>query len=239
MNRQTRILMLALALLALAGVYAYWALPTQQHVGDRRPTGKRASMEKPAVTTAGGLHLEQLQRSVPQFAGVRRDIFHFKVAPPPPPPPPKIVQPLPPPPPVAKPVSPPPPVAVTTVTAAHFNYLGRLNKQGKQLLFLASGKDIYLVAPGDQFGDQKQFLLKSADDDQVVIEQKDLNRPIVINLAEQQSATTLPNQPAGLGRPQQHPATGVVPTSPPALHLPPGSAPPSTRGIPNFRRYRP
>jgi len=237
MNRQKRFLMLLLALLALSGAYAYWSLPTQQRVASEAEPGARGADRKAVAAAGSGLKLEQLQQSVPEFAGVRRDIFNFKKAPPPPPPPPpKIEKPLPPPPPPT--ITPPPPMAVPSVAAARFDFLGLLSKGEKDLLFLASGKDIYLVAAGDRFGDQQRFLLKSVDESSIVIEQQGLDHPIVINLMEQDSSGTSV-RPSALSRPLPGPAPVVAPTTrPPASQAPADTAPPTQR-FRSFKRYRP
>jgi len=237
MNRQKRLLMLLLALLALAGVYSYWALPTQQRATGGPRSGTLSVPRSSPGTTGSGLTVEQLLQSPPASAGVKRDLFNFKkAAPPPPPPPPKIVNPLPPPPPVA---AQPPPVAAPSVAAAQFDFLGQLSKGDKDLWFLASGKDIYLVATGDRFGEQQQFLLKSADKDELTIEQQGLNRPIVIRLAEQDGGGASA-RPAGVSypaaRPVARPSTGVVPPRPP--QTPVDQAPPANR-FRSFKRYRP
>jgi len=243
MNRQKRLLMLLLALLALAGVYSYWALPTQQRVaGGTRPGNISAPRSSPGAT-GSGLKVEQLLQSTPESAGVKRDIFNFKQAPPPPPPPPpKIVNPLPPPPP---PVAvQPPPVVAPSVAAGQFEFLGQLSKGDKDLWFLASGKDIYLVATGDKFGDQQQFLLKSADKDELTIEQQGLPRPIVIRLAEQDGGGSSARS-AGVSYPAPRPVAvpGAPPGARPGTIVVPSQAPfeqaPPAQRFRSFKRYRP
>jgi len=228
MNRQKRILSWLLGLLLLSGVYAWWSSPVQQHAEPRSgsPAGlsNKQSPGAASVPDDATLHLELLARAEEAYGRTERDIFSFKVlAPPPPPPPPKIEQPVPPPPP--PPVEVVQPVAIGPA-AARFDFLGSLQKEGRQLVFLASGQDIYLVAEGQRFGKQDEFLLAGIEDNRIRIEQRGISQQIMVQTAE--------------------PDVRVDGTSGPGLALPPESAtetPPHplgsfNRSLPRMRNFK-
>jgi len=213
MNREKKLLIWLLGMLCLAGLYAWWAAPMQQRVakpGDKPVStpGSRPSATGGDSSKATSLHLERLARADDGFGRIERDIFSFKVVAPPPP---RIVKPVPPPPPVQQsvPVQPVPPVVAGPV-AARFDFLGSLEKEGRQLVFLASGQNIYLVAEGQRFGSRDEFLLKSVGTQNLRIEQQGLAQPITVPTAESDARDRSRSVP-GIGLPTAAPVTPSQP----------------------------
>lgn len=227
MKRQKRLLAVLLLLLAAAVAYAIWATPEQTRIESAgNASGRRGPLpgaDGPEGLSGNNHHLalELLQRSVASPVVVERDIFNFKVEPPPPPP--KIERPVPPPPPpVPAPVvrqAPPPPVV-------NFDFLGLLRKGEVPVVFLASGKEIFLVRPGDQFGKQGEYRLVSVTDTRLEIETDPNSPPVIVPLGD----------PAGggsdgrtMGQPTDADDFGGRPVAPPA----------GRPRLPSFKRYGP
>jgi hypothetical protein len=216
MNRQKKLLSLLLVGLALSIGYAYRVA----NPGSRSTMPGRAAKQKGSEASSQTplrLNLALLEHNEAPPAEVNRDIFNFKVIPPPPPPPPpKIEKPLPPPPPVVQQAPPTPQV--------QFNFLGLLDKEGTQVVFLSSGQELFLARPGDRFGSQNQYLLRSISDKQVVIEDGEGTAPILLNIEEPDVGAS----PGGAGIPAGMP--GAFSADGGAM------APPAVR--PRFQNFR-
>lgn len=201
MTREKKLLLWLLGLLCLAGVYSWWRSPVQQRI--EKPAGEPAAAaqsQRPGADREGSretaLHLELLAGGEAGFGRIERDIFSFKAAAPPPPP--RIEQPVPPPPPsVPQPVQSVAPVPTGPVPA-RFDFLGSLEKEGRQLVFLASGPNIYLVAEGQRFGGQDEFLLKRVEAQSLSIEQQGIAQPIRVQTVEPEVPVPSSSSP-GLG----------------------------------------
>lgn len=154
MNRQKLILAILLLILALALLYSFWRTPRQQRVAKLKYTpgvvAETVRTVKPVPLDEERVHLELLDRKTRRFSGFRRNIFRpiFQ----------EEVNSLPPaarllaspPPPV---VPPPPPVVEPTLLQrdlAAFTFLGFLKKEQRKTIFLAKGKEIFLVRKGDR-----------------------------------------------------------------------------------------
>ncbi len=156
MNRQKLTLAILLLILALALLYSFWQTPQLQRVAKLKYTpgavAETVRSVKPAPLDEKKVHLELLDQKSRRFSGFRRNIFRpifqeevISL-------PQAIRLPTAPPPPV---LPPPPPVVVVEPTPlqrdlAAFTFLGFLKKEQRKTIFLAKGKEIFLVRKGDR-----------------------------------------------------------------------------------------
>ena len=154
MNRQKLTLAILLLILALALLYSFWQIPRQQRVAKLKYTpgvvAETVRTVKPSPLDEKRVHLELLDRKTRRFSGFRRNIFRpffqeesnslpqaarLPASPPPPvvPPPPPVVEPTP-----------------LQRDLAAFTFLGFLKKEQRKTIFLAKGKEIFLVRKGDR-----------------------------------------------------------------------------------------
>jgi len=139
----------------LALLYSFWRTPRQQRVAKLKYTpgvvAETVRTVKPAPLDEKRVHLELLDRKTRRFSGFRRNIFRpifqeeaislpqaarLPVSPPPlvvPPPPPVVLEPTP-----------------LQRDLAAFTFLGFLKKEQHKTIFLAKGKEIFLVRKGDR-----------------------------------------------------------------------------------------
>lgn len=173
MNRQRLLLAGLGGLLVLSVLYAFLATPRQQKAPDRnvatRVVVKGKGGDK-AMVTGERLHLDQLAVETEPFPGAGRDIFHFYVKPAPPQAirpvtmaaPPVAVEPPPPPPPPSQ-------EQLLREAAAHFTFIGYLEKSGVKTVFLTSAGEIYLVKAGDRFGKSNEMVAREVTPKELVI----------------------------------------------------------------------
>lgn len=171
MKRKKRLLLILVVLLLGALYYAYLTTPMSRRVERSGVTGT-VDRDGPAAGLARSpgqdLLLDRLERQGTTAPKVERDIFNFyrKPVAARPAPKPEPVEPPPPPPPPSPVVEPPPP---PTIPPARISYLGLLEKSGDKRFFLASDDEIFVVRPGEEFGDQNRFQVKSFDGEKLVI----------------------------------------------------------------------
>ena len=185
MNRQKLTLLILVALLALAFVYAYFRTPRQKTV-ERLANAPGAPAAEGTKGTAkveeNKLNLALLDRPLPRFSGFKRNIFWLatpetKKKLPPPPPPPPFKPPSPPPPP-----PPPPPPSPVTMEMAKFTFLGFLKKDNKKTIFLHKDNEIILVKKGDKIANK--YEVTNITDDVLTINSISGGGQIVIPLVE-------------------------------------------------------
>jgi hypothetical protein len=180
MNRQKVLLLVLLALLAVAVMYAYFRMPEQKTAAKSKSTPGGPAETRKAETAKGGdlkrVRLDLLDRLVPRFTGFKRNIFWLrpyatakKLPPPPPPPPPS-----------------PPPKAPQPVAAvkeiAKFTFLGFLKNDAGKFVFLSKDKEIFVVKKGDKIANT--FLVTNVSDDFMTINTVSGGDEIVIPLVE-------------------------------------------------------
>lgn len=208
MKRHHLLILLLLGLVG-AAVYAIWYNPSDQaRTSPVGHSGKahQGSLRKPGAQELA-LKLELLEGAKDGFSEVKRDIFNFYTPPPAPaPPPPVVKQPLPPPPPVA--TAPAAAPIVREAPAARFRYLGMLDKEGDQAVFLATGKELYIVRNGMRFGKNNQFFIEDLSPEEISIRQQGRTSLIRVSLVEAEEPST--SMPSSTIRGQGSPFSGAA-----------------------------
>lgn len=226
MNRKRLLLIALLVALALSVGYAYRTMPRQDRVEASRV---EAHQQKPAPQTkdqpgaAKGqrLQFELLGEEAAPFPGAERDIFNFQekkmVAAKPSRP---VEQPEAAPPPL--PPSPPASRQIMQKDLSEFRFLGFLEIADRQMVFLSSGDEIYVVRQGERFGRDQEFEVKDISENILMVQrrgQMDMER---IFLIEKDSPDASISAPARI-TPPPIPAMGET-------ELPQGMSAPARRG---------
>ena len=185
MNRQKVLLLVLVAVLVLAVIYAFLRMPEQKTVGKLKnvPGGPVEARKGVLVkTTLKKVNLELLDKPMPRFSGFKRNIFWLrpyetvKKLPPPPPPP----QPLPPP--------PPPPSAEELLSQAvraelaKFTFLGFLLKDNRRTVFLSKDKEIFVVKKGERIANK--YEVSAISDEDLTLSSTSGHGQIIIPLIE-------------------------------------------------------
>jgi hypothetical protein len=220
MNRQRLLLAILLVIFVLAVVYSAVRFPRQKQVDKLTfVPGSAANMPKGAPSSGQEslVRLDLLQKNQAPFKGFKRNIFAplfrdmsklppvKQVAPPPPPPPPP----------------PPDPQAIEAARIeqelAQFTYLGYLEKEKVKTVFLAQGKDIYVVKIGGKIAGQYEIkaLTPEAITLQVLSSGKEVFIPVLENRPLTPSGGSRVPMPAVTRRPPAQ-AAGSQPPAPAA-----------------------
>jgi hypothetical protein len=134
-------LLLALLVVALAGVLWYQFAPQTANVGpsasDR--SGATRSPSGPQQVTAPDVHIASLSAERPKPGREDRDLFRYRPRTPPP-----AVRPVAPPPPPPRPIGPPPPPRVPPITLKYLGYLE--TGAGEKIASLTDGRGVPIQA---------------------------------------------------------------------------------------------
>jgi hypothetical protein len=196
MTRQQRILLILLGILVLALLYGIFSYPRQKRVQDNSPPP--AVRPRPAATRTI-TPAEPENRQLPKVAEestagdgerVKRNIF-APLYPYVPPPPPKIVLPQKGPAQLALELKPAPPP---------FRLIGSLEKDERQLFFLAQAKELYIVHREEPFGMDNRYRVVDAGADEVIIESMDGGETIRLPVSRAVSSVEKVGAPAGVFR---------------------------------------
>jgi hypothetical protein len=177
MNRQKVLLLVLLALLAVAAIYAYFRMPEQKTVAKLKFTPGSPAEARKADTTKSDvkrLKLDLLDKLLPRFTGFKRNIFWLrpyatakKLPPPPPPPspPPKTPQPV-----------------LPIKEIARFTFLGFMKKDSSKFVFLSKDKEIFVVKKGDNIANS--YIVTNISEDFLTLNSASGGDEIVIPLVE-------------------------------------------------------
>jgi hypothetical protein len=183
MTRQKKVLLMLLAGLALAVLYALWTAPRPQQAPAKSPAERSQKASAPQKGSEFQVHLQLMSRERQSYGGFRRNIFaplyRETLSPP-------VVAkavPAPPPPPQPVPEEVEEPEEDTRRELARFTFLGFLKKDEVKSIFLSSGGEIFVVKSGDRFG--RDFVVAALSNNNLQIRQGNDPRIINIPLVEQ------------------------------------------------------
>jgi hypothetical protein len=186
MNRQKKILAGCLALLVLAGLYAWQQTPRSQRaeIGSAPPRATApARRNTPAVAQVveqeARLRLELLERRNAAFPGYRRDLFGALFTAPVGQPPAPPAPPMPTRPPELE-VLAPPVQSVVVAPRVHFDVLGFVVVDGSKTVFLDQDGEIFVAREGQVFGDDYRVIELS--EEYLVIDQPGQSQPIILSV---------------------------------------------------------
>lgn len=223
MNRKRLLLIALLVALALSFGYAYRTMPRQNRVETSRAEAHQqkpapGAKDQPGEAKGQRLQFELLGEEPAPFPGAERDIFNFQEK--------KMVVAKPPKPAEQPEAAPPPPPPasrqIMQKELSEFRFLGFLEIADRQMVFLSSGDEIYVVRQGDRFGRDKEFEVKDISENILMVQrrgQMDMER---ISLIEKDSLDTSISAPAR-----------ITPLPMPAMQeteLPQGMPAPARRG---------
>jgi len=191
MNRQKAVLVALGALFLCSLVYSFFRMPKQERVGKLtyQPgmTAPPARVNQSRGSDETRVRLDLLERKPGGLPSGGRNIFHslFNAGtmkpsvplPPPPPPPERKVEP--PPLPTLPHVVEPTPLQRDM---AKFTFLGFLKKEARKIIFLSTGKEIFLVKKGDKISGK--YDVTSLTDEALTITSIQGGGEIVIPLVE-------------------------------------------------------
>ncbi len=196
MTRQQRILLILLGILVLALLYGIFSYPRQKRVENSAPP----TVERPRPAATGMItpaepenhRLPKVAEESPAGDGerVKRNIF-APLYPYVPPPPPKIVLPQKGPAQLALEQKPAPPP---------FRLIGSLEKDDRQLFFLAQAKELFIVHREEPFGTDNRYRVVDAGADEVIIESMDGGETIHLRVSRTVSSVEKVGAPAGVFR---------------------------------------
>lgn len=196
MTRQQKILLILLGILVLALLYGIFSYPRQKRVGNNGPP----PVERPRPVPAGTITpAEPEHPRLPKMAeespagdeeGVKRNIF-APLYPFVPPPQPEIVVP-------EKGVT--QPALKQKPAPPPLRLIGSLEKDHRQLFFLAQAKELYIVHREEPFGTDNRFRVVEAGADEVIVESMDGVETIHLPVSRTVSFVEKVGAPAGGGR---------------------------------------
>lgn len=223
MNRKRLLLIALLVALALSVGYAYRTMPRQTRVETSRAEAHQQTPAPRVKDQLGDARVQRLQFELlgeepAPFPGAERDIFNFREK--------KVIVAQPPKPAAQPKAAPPPPPPVSRQVMqkelSKFKFLGFLEIADRQMVFLSSADEIYVVRQGERFGRDKEFEVKDISENILTVQrrgQMDMER---IFLIEKDSLDASISAPARI-TPQPMPAMQET-------ELPQGMSAPARRG---------
>lgn len=192
MNRKTWLLGGLALLLGLSLAYAWWATPRQERVPEKPATPSRALPKTPAAPEKAAaseprVRLDILERAGASFSEPSRDIFRLTTN--------ASVSARPEPESLVQTVNfPPSPTlssvaeeAATANATARFAYLGGLEKDGVNKVFLGVNGEIFIVQAGETFGPTGGYQVEEVTRDRLVVRQD--GRPVTLSLTDTSQQT--------------------------------------------------
>jgi hypothetical protein len=202
MTKQKRILLILLGIMAVALLYGIFTYPRQKRVENNAPL----PAERPVPAETGTIAPAQPgHRQLPEVTeegpagngeGVKRNIF-APLYPYVPPPPPEI----------ALPQKGPAQLAAEQMPASPpLRLIGSLEKDRRQLFFLAQAQELFIVHRQEPFGTDERYRVVEAGADEVIVESIDGGETIHLPVSRTVSTVEKVGAPAGVfTRPQFRP----------------------------------